>query len=266
MATDASDRSGGTMGGTEADELVGRLTAALSDVEIFVGAEVRDGTLYLSGEVGSASEHQAVLDVARALAGPAGLAVDDSLDVMPTAPVGAFEIGDDADVSPGLGATGFSYLDVDRDENEVLDAPMGIEPDFTEDIGTTDSQESVAEAEPYFPPTDPVTRVTDDREGLAIVGGFEATSMDGNVGEAGFDERNDDDINQAVIRELAEDALTTDMVIQADTRDGVVRLRGAVETLDDAENAEAVASRVGGVQEVIEELDIISLEGQPRER
>lgn len=265
MATGAGDQVGdvATVGG---DELVRRLSATLAGVEIFVGAEVRDGTLFLSGEVDSADNHRAVLDVAAALADPAGLAIDDSIEVMPTAPEAAFELGDDPNTAADLGATGFAYVGPDQDGDGLLDAAMEIEPDFGGPIGTTDSQEAAAEAVPYFPPTDPVVRVTDDREGLAVVGGFEATSLSGDEDAAGFDVRNDDDITQAVMRELAQDALTQDLVVQADTRDGVVRLRGAVETLDDAENAEAVAAGVSGVQEVIEELDVVALEGQPRER
>lgn len=42
-------------------------------------------------------------------------------------------------------------------------------------------------------------------------------------------------------------------------RNGIVHLRGQVSDLDDADNAEAVAARVPGVQEVIEELDVAGL-------
>ena len=46
--------------------------------------------------------------------------------------------------------------------------------------------------------------------------------------------------------------------------DGVVHLGGEVPTLDDAENAEAVASQVAGVVEVREELHIASLRDRRR--
>ncbi len=42
-------------------------------------------------------------------------------------------------------------------------------------------------------------------------------------------------------------------------RNGVVHLRGRVADLDDADNAEAVASRVPGIREVVEELDVTDL-------
>jgi osmotically-inducible protein OsmY len=41
-------------------------------------------------------------------------------------------------------------------------------------------------------------------------------------------------------------------------RNGSVRLRGRVADMDDAENAEAVAARVPGVVEVVEELEVQS--------
>jgi osmotically-inducible protein OsmY len=44
-----------------------------------------------------------------------------------------------------------------------------------------------------------------------------------------------------------------------DSRDRVDSFRGTVPTPEDAENAEVVASRVGGVNEVREELVVASL-------
>ena len=83
--------------------------------------------------------------------------------------------------------------------------------------------------------------------------------MDDVAGEASFDARNDDDLALAVQRELGEDALTADLPIRVGAVNGVVILRGEVPSLEDAENAEAVAARVGGVQEVREELGITGL-------
>jgi osmotically-inducible protein OsmY len=66
-------------------------------------------------------------------------------------------------------------------------------------------------------------------------------------------------------RELREDALTTDLRIEVDVRNGVVTLTGEVERLDDATNAEAVAARVEGVREVREKLLVRSIaERSPR--
>ena len=250
---DTSDPTAAPAGGDEA--LLGRLEALLDEAGIFVAAELRDGVVYLSGEVDSEQNRQAALDVATALAEPEGLRVEDNLDVLPDSPETAF--GDTAIAS---GAAGFAYLDPDRDDDAVVDPGFEAEPDFTRNVGTTDSEEAAEEAEPYFPPTDPVVRPTQDEEQLEVLGGFSGTSMDDLAGAAGFDDRNDDDITQAVLRELAEDALTTDLDIHVTTRNGVVRLRGEVPSLDDAENAEAVAGRVGGVREVEEDLAIAGSE------
>lgn len=239
-----------------AADLLARLDEVLEGAGIFLATELRDGLLVLSGEVDSAANRQAALDVATALAEPRGIRVDDSIDVLPDSPDTASE-DDTAD-----GSDAFRYLDPDRDDDNRLDAGFEGEPDFTGDIGTTDSQQAAAEAIPYFPPTDPVIRQTDDRETLEVVGGFSATSMDDQVGGASFDDRNDDDLNQAVMRELAEDSLTIDLDVRAATADGVVVLRGMVDSLEDAENAEAVASRVPGVKEVREEITVTAFQGR----
>ncbi|MDQ3044100.1 MAG: BON domain-containing protein, partial [Chloroflexota bacterium] len=55
------------------------------------------------------------------------------------------------------------------------------------------------------------------------------------------------------------DALTTDLELRVTVLDGIVRLHGEVPTLEDAESAEAVASRVGGNLEIREELTIPSM-------
>jgi hypothetical protein len=66
----------------------------------------------------------------------------------------------------------------------------------------------------------------------------------------------DDDISIRVRRLLRGDAATSMLRIAVSTEDGVVTLRGAVQTLDDTDNAAEVASRVEGVVEVIDELDV----------
>jgi hypothetical protein len=243
-----SDRETGAEG-----DLLTRIHDTLAEAGLHVAGEVDDGTLYLSGEVDSEANRQAALDVAHAVADPHGLRVDDAIDVLPRAPEAV-----SADAEPGDRGR-FGYLDPDRDDDLVLDPGFEGEPDFTDEIGTTDPMEAAEEAIPYFPPTDPVVRPSDDEEELAVVGGFQATAMDGEQQKTGFDYRPDDDISRDVLRELREDALTTDLVVEVATRQGVVHLRGKVPTLEDAENAEAVASRVGGVKEVREELVIASL-------
>ena len=237
-------------------EMLTTLTATLAEAGMYLAVE-RDGdALILSGEVDSAENREAALDVARAVAEPRGLRVDDGIDVLLDAPETV------SDRNTG-GSDAFGYLDPDRNDDTRLDPGFEGDPDFTDDIGTSDPMEAVAEATPYFPPTDPVVRPSaDDPESLEVLGGFGATAMDAEEGGASFDARNDDDISEAVNEALAADALTTDLNVHAETRDGTVHLRGVVETLDDAEDAEAVAAEVGGVKEVIEELDVLSISGE----
>lgn len=238
-------------------ETIARIHDTLAEADIHVAVELRDGTITLSGEVDSDENRQAALDVANAVAAPLGLTVDETIDIVPDAPVTPYPANTAKDQGD------FGYLDPDRDDNRVLDEPYDAEPGV-EDIGTIDSMEAAEEAIPYFPPTDPVVRPTTDEEELAVVGGFEATAMDGDEQSAGYDNVPEDEITENVLRELREDALTTDLAIQVVTRSGVVHLRGEVATLEDAENAEAVASRVAGVREVREELEIASVRDSPR--
>ncbi len=233
-----------------------RLGTTLEEAGIFVAAELDGDTLVLSGEVDTAENRQAALDVATALARPRGLRIDESIDVLDVSPDGAF-LGDET--AENVGGGSFAFADPDANPNARLDPAFEIDPDFTGSVGTTDSTEAVAEAEVYFPPTDPVVRPTTGPEELAVVGGFAATSMDDPLGSASFDDRNDDDLIQAVHRELREDALTTDLEVRVTARDGTVVLRGEVPSLEDAESAEAVAARVGGVREVREEMTIAGL-------
>ncbi|HET7093359.1 MAG TPA: BON domain-containing protein, partial [Thermomicrobiales bacterium] len=97
---------------------------------------------------------------------------------------------------------------------------------------------------------------------LEIVGGFEPTSMDDQNEEIPRLRVPDDEIEQHILQELREDATTTDLTIHVRSVNGIVTLRGDVPTLEDAENAEAVAARVEGVAEVREELTIAGMRRQ----
>ena len=154
---------------------------------------------------------------------------------------------------------------------DIRDTGGELEPDFTDAetltdpvaaVGPSSSAEDPASGgdEVYTPPTDPVV-TTNETGGFEVLGGFSATSMDSaEVARSASDSRlGDEAIEDAIRRELREDAATTDLQIQVVVRQGVARLRGTVGDLDDAENAEAVASRVPGVREVIEELEVAEL-------
>jgi osmotically-inducible protein OsmY len=238
--------------------LVDVLNRAFEAVGIYAAVEIGDGTLSISGEVGSNRERQAALDVATAVAHARGLVVDDGLEVIPSFPDSAF--GDYGNADHGA----FAYLSADRDHDLCLDQGLEGDPDFAGEFGTSDPEEAASEAIPYFPSTDPVVRPIANGQGLSIIGGFGATSLDAEPHDTEKGRRrSDDDLEQDVLRELQEDALTADLQIEVEVRHGVAHLRGQVQTLDDAENAEAVASWVRGIKEVEEELLITSL-SRPR--
>ena len=149
---------------------------------------------------------------------------------------------------------------------DVLNLPPellteSMEPDFADEPGTTDVMLAVEEGLTYFPPTDPPTMPDDDSdEGLTVLSGFAATSIEGPLEEDELPvrvQRGDDELAEAVIRALRADSYTTDLPIEVAVEDGVVYLRGTVTSLDDAEQAEEVAGRVPGVEDVEEELEIM---------
>jgi len=142
-----------------------------------------------------------------------------------------------------------------------------VEPSWTDQPLLTDPAAAVGDSddssdpasdldETYTPPIDPVVTTRASGE-LEILGGFEASadgqvhpqrSSDGQIG--------DEALADAVRAALRLDAATTDLRINVTAMQGVVRLRGTVPDLDDADNAESVAANVEGVLEVQEELTV----------
>jgi hypothetical protein len=137
------------------------------------------------------------------------------------------------------------------------DLVVDDDADFTDQPLTTDATEVVEEDTDatFFPPTDPVLRVGAGGE-PEVLGGFAPTadvptperSSDGRLG--------DEAIADAVRDALALDASTADLTLSVDVVDGVVHLRGTVLSIEDAENAEAVAGAVPGVVEVVDETEV----------
>ena len=107
-------------------------------------------------------------------------------------------------------------------------------------------------AEPYFPPTDPVTL------GGQIIGGFSPTSMNQlDVEKSSLDEMpGDEALADAIRRKLRQDAATADLDISVEVVAGTAFLRGVVPGLEDVENVEDVASRTPGIRFVFEGLEI----------
>ena len=138
---------------------------------------------------------------------------------------------------------------------------QGTEVSLNRNVGTTDTAEATAENVPFFAPTDPpVTRAPRDAEGFEVVGGFSETSLDAPIGLEQLPNQllnGDDQLARLVRLALQEDAETADLTIAVNVLRGVVHLRGVVESLTDAETAEAVAARVPGVVEVHEDLEVV---------
>ena len=242
-----------------APSLTKRVERALEASNLHVVVEEAGDRLILSGHVGSAGDRQAAEDVARQIA--PDRRVDNNLEVDEVLPQ---EVGDLYSDNP-------SPSDLPESRAELASGDSELEPDFTDQQvmtnplaagGPSSSVDDPAQEgdEVYVPPTDPV--VTTDAHGQAeVLGGFETTSdEDIPVARSASDgQPGDEAIADAIRRELREDAATTDLQIRVVVRQGVAHLIGKVPSLDDAEQAEAVAARVPGLVEVREELDVETL-------
>lgn len=232
-----------------------RIQQLLDEARIPITVVVDDGVARLIGAVPSERLRQAAIDLASA--DRQIKRVDDEMNEEVVSPDMASEPPDDDDE--------FSYVD----ELTTSDAVSDEEDDFQADDepredSTLDYEEIVEDRETYFPPTDPVVEPERNSADIEIVGGFqsEATDDTDEDEEEAYAEsvplatgdrllvRDDEDIRDEVIRELREDALTTDFQLNVDVFRGVVFLSGRLQTLDDAENAQAVAARVPGVIDV----------------
>lgn len=243
-------------------ELQRQLEQRMTQVGIPLAVDVSDGTARVTGAVNSNEDYQAALDVVSSVEGIIG--VQDEIEIATSAPTSVFN-----DSSAGQG--------YDFTETPAVEDPddLDIEPDLTGDVGagTSDFQEAVEEAEPYFPPTDPVVEPSDDEQELDVTGGMQDTSMDELAREPELDSseiepatplagrRDDETIREDVKRELREDALTADLEIDVMVVNGTVVLRGQVADLDDSYNAEEVARRVPGVLDVHDETTLAQQSG-----
>jgi osmotically-inducible protein OsmY len=236
-----------------------RLEEQLARAGLQVVVEQSDGAVILSGIVDSEESRQAALDIVTQTA-PPGTRIDDQLDIPDILPTG---VDDYASQDPSA--------ELADSEEDLLADGGELEPDFTDQPGFSDpllaagaessEDEDLAESgEVYTPPIDPV--VTTDAHGAAqVLGGFGLDAEEDLSVERSAEDRapGDEALAEAILRELAEDAATTDLNIRVFVRQGVAHLRGEVPDLDDADNAEAVAARVPGVREVVEELDVAGL-------
>jgi osmotically-inducible protein OsmY len=241
------------------ETLAARIVRRLEQEGVFVVAEETGDGITLSGIVTSAAERRAASDLAAQLA--PGYRIDNDLEVQMTLPDQVGELTSDEP----------SESDLPDSAQQIREMGGEIDPDFTDQTLLTDPTAAVGSGpdiddpveegdDVYVPPSDPV--VTTNAHGQTeVLGGFSSDSMeDLHVDRSASDGRlGDEAIADAIRRELREDAATTELDVRVMERNGVAHLRGAVPGLDDAEAAEEVASRVPGVVEVVEELEVATL-------
>jgi osmotically-inducible protein OsmY len=223
-----------------------------------VVVEDQDGTIILEGMVDSASDRQAAEDIAADLSG--GARIDNALEVqdeLPNSVDDFLEEPGSAEPPVSVEAIGDDGLNPDLMDQQIASDPMVVigDPDsagYSGDEIDADDGDSA-----YVPPTDPVV-TSDAHGGQHVLGGFSTTADDREIVPARSSDGRlgDEAIADAVREALLSDAATTDLQIRVVVRNGVVHLHGAVPLLDDADAAEEVASRVEGVREVQEELEV----------
>jgi len=235
-----------------------RIQEQLADAGLQVTVESSDGSLILNGVVDSEEARQAADDIASQLAPSAR--IDNQLEVETILPTNLDDfVGDQptaelSESSADIQAAGGEL------EPDFTDLDKGLSGDFAHASGAggSNADDPAAGGDAvYPPPIDPV--LTTDEHGRAhVLGGF-GSGEEVTVEPSADSRPGDEALADAVRRELAEDAATTDLNIFVAVRNGVAHLRGQVADLDDADNAESVAARVPGIREVVEELEVASI-------
>lgn len=135
------------------------------------------------------------------------------------------------------------------EELDIGDGELG----FPESVGTSDASEASREAEPYMPPIDPPVLPGGD-EGIHVATGFGQSAEEGAVREDR--PRGDEDIRLEAQMTLQQDSLTSQYPLHVHVQDGVVRLHGALPSIDDAEHATWMLGNLPGVIDVIDDTEL----------
>jgi hypothetical protein len=154
------------------------------------------------------------------------------------------------------------------------DLPSEPDEDNIEDLAalelregeTADPNVAAEEGLTWTPPSDPpVIPAADDPQGAQIAAGFGESAMSEPFDhDHPSDTLADEDELSARVREALRADATTSMYADSlaiGTRGRTVALRGLVDDVDDTDNVVSVASRVTGIDEVVDELDVRALEG-----
>lgn len=222
------------------------------ELGLYLSVEQDGPAIVVTGMVGSESDRDMALRLVSELA--MGMTVEDGIEATEVLPgqIGALRIasagrGSFPGAAEGLEEAG-SLEPGDFTDQDYLSDPLAASGAAATGI---DEDEVSHGEQVYAAPIDPVGS---SRE---IVGGYELSSMDSvEVERSAVNGFGDEAIAEAVLRELQEDAATTDLDIRVRVRNGVVRISGRVAGIDDADNAAEVASRVPGVREVVDAMDV----------
>ncbi len=238
--------------------LARRIEQQLAEAGLQVAVEQTDGALSLMGVVDTEESRQAATDLVSGMA--PSLRVDNQLEIESRLPTDVDDfVGDDPTAELAGSAAEIRAAGGDLDP-DFMDHPGITDPVEASGAGSSGPDDPAESGDVYTPPIDPV--ITTDAHGAArVLGGFELDAMeDAPVERSAMDRApGDEALADAIRRELSEDAATTDLNIFVAVRNGVAHLRGQVTDLDDADNAEAVAARVPGVRDVVEELEVAGL-------
>ncbi len=223
---------------------------------VYAAVEERDGAIVLSGIIESEEQRQAAFDIVNAIAPDMTVVDDFELDTvlpeeMDDLDLSESDAGQEMGATPGTGDNE-ALEPGDFTDQGIFQNPAGA----SGPSNTAGADADIAEGEEvYIPPIDPVR----DRDN-EVLGGFAVSSTDSvEPARSALDNQiGDEALADAIRRELKEDSATNGLTIHVHVENGVVRLRGLVQDVIDAENAEEVAARVPGVLEVLEELDVQS--------
>ena len=223
--------------------------------ELHISVEEDAGRLVLTGIIADETERATALELVAEVA--PGVEVDDNLELDEALPEGIVgTLGDlvapavderDASLEELAEAETLEPGDFTTQETlEFGDAAAGPTSAFDDEASEGD--------EVFVPPVDPVGT---DRE---VIGGLQSSAVDEiDVERSADGQLGDEAIRDAVLRELREDAVTTELAIDVEVTRGRVILTGTVTDIQEAETAEEVAARVPGVVEVQEQLEVTAL-------
>lgn len=129
---------------------------------------------------------------------------------------------------------------------------------------TDDAHEAAEEGFTYIPPIDPPTRVSVNMQDAEIASGFGVSALDEpyDADHPSSFLPGDDDLTARVRDALRADSISSGYAdrIGITTSGSTVILRGVVDDLEDSDNLVAVAAYVEGIDEVIDELEVRTLQ------